>query len=235
LLNVPLPHDRPRPARLAPAWRLLLHALILAHLVAISIWSFTEPISTTASVQKVRARISKYLYPTGLWQRWNMFAPDPPTHNVYVEAEVTLRDGRRVTWPFPRMRRLGIGQRALKERYRKWGQERVWQDSHPDPTVATDAARFAARQVTGPENPPRTVELVAYLSEIPRPTPEQYARPWPAEPTNWTRFPFFTCDFDDGGRATVRPQTHPSSQPTTAPSSQPATTRTADATGGPQP
>src|SRR4051812_29296211 len=53
-LTVPPPHTRPRPARMASAKRLLLHAPILAPLIAISIWSFPEPISTTASVQKVR-------------------------------------------------------------------------------------------------------------------------------------------------------------------------------------
>jgi hypothetical protein len=217
---------------------LLIHAFVFVHLTAVILFSFTDPNSPTESVQKVRAKIGKYFYPTGLWQRWDMFAPDPPAYNGYLEAEVTLRDGRRVVWPFPRMRRLDLFQRYLKERYRKWGQERVWREGHPDPVIATAAARYIARQAAPPDNPARTVELVGYRTPIPRPSAKALARPWPAEPTGWTRQPFFTCDFDDAGHATPRPQTQPSSQPTTAPTSQPAATaapRPDDATGGTKP
>src|SRR3712207_1254298 len=95
------------------------------------------------------------MYPLGLWQSWDMFAPNPAMANVYLEAEVTFADGSRTTWRLQRMEQLSYWQRFRKERYRKWGNERLVTnaDGTPNPLLCDAAARFAARQVERPANP----------------------------------------------------------------------------------
>lgn len=135
------------------------------------------------------------MLPTGLWQAWNMFAPNPAMSNVYLEAQVTLSDGSRATWKFPRMAELGYFDRYRMERYRKWGTERVWSAGNADPRVMEAAARFAARQVARQENPATAVELVRYRVQIASPKRGQI-RPHRDEPRAWDRLVFYTLRLD---------------------------------------
>lgn len=177
--------------------RTLIHAFVAFHLVAVAAWSFTSSGSKSPVDRAVRAAFGWYMFPTGLWQAWNMFAPNPGMSNVYLEAEVTLRDGTRATWKFPRMDELGYFERYRVERYRKWGNERVWAGANPDPVIAADAARFAARQVERPDNPATKVELVRYRAQIPSPKRGGLI-PHDQPVREWDRRVFFTLE--PGGR-----------------------------------
>jgi hypothetical protein len=193
----------------------LIHAFVLFHLTAVAAWSFTSSDSTSKLHKVVRSRFAFYMLPTGLWQAWNMFAPNPAISNVYLEAEVTLADGSRVTWKFPRMNELGYFDRYRRERYRKWASERVWTSGQVDRLVAEPAARFAARQVERPDNQARVVELVRYRAQIRSPKRDEIAR-HDEVPQEWERLVFFTYQLDAEGRAgafTMPAATQPQEEP----------------------
>jgi hypothetical protein len=189
--------------------RAVLHALILFHLAAVACWSFSTIDSRMPLNQMLRSRLGWYVWPTGFWQAWDMFAPNPATANVYLEADVTLADGSHVTWEFPRADRMGYFERYRKERYRKWATERVWAHGSVNPRIAQAAAKYAARQVERPGNPARRVELVRYHSPIGRPgrPPLPHYRD---PPTVWDRHVFFAWAPETGGVVTTAPAAPPS-------------------------
>src|SRR5688500_9758287 len=192
----------------------LIHAYVLFHLAAVGVWACTDSPPRTKLERAARGRCAFYMYPTVLWQAWNMFAPNPAMANVYLEAEVTFRDGSRTTWKFPRMEQLGYWERYRKERYRKWANERVASggEGPADPTLCDAAARFAARQVERPDNPAVSVDLVRYRAEIPPPSRQQLAHPSAPE---WERETIYTCRLD-------RQATTPAAPATTAPAITPS-------------
>jgi hypothetical protein len=193
-----------------------LHALILFHVAAVACWSFSTNDPRMPLNRMLRSRLGRYVWPTGFWQAWDMFAPNPVVANVYLEGEVTLADGSRVTWPFPRADRMGYFERYRRERFRKWGTQRVWAGGKVDPAVAQAAAAYAARQVARPENPARRVELVRYLApiDLPKGKPLPHYRD---PPRQYERLVFYTWTPDAGGTLTAAPATAPSA---TAPSQQ---------------
>jgi len=144
--------------------RVLLNAFILFHIVSILCWSLpTQP----RIVRAYNRLVKPYMLGSGLWQGWNMFAPDPLAIDIDVDAQLVFRDGSRKTWVFPRMEEMGYWERYRKERYRKW-RERVRLDAFA--VVWPDTARYIARLHQSPENPVVTVKLTRYWTAIPAPS-----------------------------------------------------------------
>ena len=150
------------------------------HLIAITVWAF--PIDTPLTI-KMRNAVSPYMLWSGLFQRWNMFAPEPVKIDVYFQAEVTLHDGEKRTWTFPRVENLGYARRYAKERHRKY-EEYLRQDAYAG--LWPDAARHVARAFANPLNPPVLVLLVRNFSQVQPPVPGGAVRRSP-----WTRAPFY--------------------------------------------
>lgn len=76
-----------------------------------------------------------YLESTGLWQWWDMFAPNPSSTDAYMDAVVEYADGSTAFQPYPRMYDLPIWMKYFKERYRKYrerltGDENSWKWPH---------------------------------------------------------------------------------------------------------
>src|SRR5262245_56964619 len=69
-----------------------------------------------------------FLIWSGLWQGWDMFAPNPLTECTHMDAQVLMSDRTNATWTFPRMSELGFWDKQYRERYRKWGQDRIRMD-----------------------------------------------------------------------------------------------------------
>ena len=201
-----------RPRRTHIAGKAVIHVLVGAHLAAVICWSCSAPKPVTPVDRLIRARLAPYILPVGFWHTWDMFA-NAPISNNYLEAEVTFADDSRATWPFPRVDRLPYFQRYRSERYRKWVTERVVAAGNPAPLVAEAAARFAARQVERPGNPPRKVELIRYRSQTPPPRRVQL-QPHTEAPQDWERQLLYTCEFDGSGRMT---RGYPATQSTAAP------------------
>jgi len=165
-----------------------VNAFIVAYASAVVAWSIPVP----AQPGLVRA-LDRWLAPamlaSGLWQSWDMFAPDPLAVDVSVEAEVHRADGSRTTWEFPRMETLGYLERYRRERFRKW-RERVRLDAYA--IVWPDTARFVARQLSRPEAPARSVELRRRWTPIPAPVgpwlPARLSRPVFAHQATFFRY-----------------------------------------------
>ncbi len=100
-----------------------------------------------------------YLNFFGIWQGWSVFEK-PRTYNEYLTADVTFKDGSRTTWEFPRMEKLSLSEKMFKERYRRWANDCVCDESMS--YLWFDAARYVARQTNRAGNPPVTVALVRH-------------------------------------------------------------------------
>ena len=161
----------------------MISAFILFHILAFVGWSV--PVNSPL-VNAFRQAIRPYMLWSGLFQAWDMFAPDPSRLNGYVEAEIDFRDGETRFWKAPRMDELGFIERYYRERYRKFVNEHLRIDG--DAALWPDAARHLARLYhSNPANPPVTVRLIRYWSVIlpPGPNAEYSAMPW-------ERYTYFT-------------------------------------------
>jgi hypothetical protein len=122
--------------------RIVTNLFIVIHLVAIVTWEI--PVSGLDD-WPVTSEIRAYMRWAGLWQSWSMFAPDPLSVNVRVDALVTGNDGRTRSWNLGQFRGAGgWWWRFRRDRYRKWVIDHVRRDDHA--LLWSDAARFALRQ-----------------------------------------------------------------------------------------
>lgn len=138
--------------------KILVSAFVLWHLFALAIWNlpFTEPLITGAMPV-----VRPYMVGSGFMQGWGMFAPDPYSLDVYVEARVHYADGTVRSWEFPRMAKMSYWERYQKERWRKYI-EVAHQDSYN--FLWPVMGRYAARvNNLYPNNPPVTVDLVRHF------------------------------------------------------------------------
>lgn len=132
--SVPLPTRRPDPATNSSRWRI-------------------EPQSVIIS----------YLWKTGQWQHWNLFAPNPMAYNRFLGARVTYRSGDRQEWTLPRVEQLDYVRAHLEARYREYQYGMAG-----SPAALEDLARFFARHPNDPANPAVRVDLFAFHLDIPR-------------------------------------------------------------------
>lgn len=155
--------------------RIAISAFLLFHIVVISCWCLP---TNSLIVAAINARVRPYLLWSGLFQHWDMFAPDPLSLNGSVEAQITFQDGRTRTWKFPRMQDLGFVERYEKERYRKFAE---YLRADTNPALWPDAARFIARLNDSPSNPPAAVVLVRYWSAMGTPGSDGSYHPGPRQ------------------------------------------------------
>lgn len=98
-----------------------------------------------------------YVMCTGVWQSWDMFAPEPSSLDIYLDAEVTYQDGTKRIVPYPRMYDLSLSQKYLKERFRKYV-ERVNEDKYSWKWI--QLGRYMAQVAyTDKNNPPMVVVM----------------------------------------------------------------------------
>lgn len=124
----------------------------------------------SANDQYVRGGLLRYyIEPTGMWQFWDMFAPDPMRSDTYVEGVIQFQDGSIKTVEFPRMAKLPLAQRYVKERFRKY----IERGNNPDYQYLWPAIAqwLAAQSFTDPNNPPVAVNLQRQTRIVPPPTP----------------------------------------------------------------
>lgn len=118
-----------------------------------------------------------YLF-LGLDQNFAVFAPVPRQRNPHLTALVHYKDGTTLLWNAPRMERLGFLEKIPAERYRKFYDDNtVWEHI---PNFLPDIALYVARNsYFDRDNPPDTVSLIRYSSQIPPPPIPNPASPDP--------------------------------------------------------
>lgn len=81
------------------AKRLALSLLLVVHLAAVALANLPDgPLA-----QATAGWTAYYLQPTGQWQSWGMFAPEPSTDTLTLEAVVRDSRGLLRHYSFPRM------------------------------------------------------------------------------------------------------------------------------------
>jgi hypothetical protein len=169
-------------------WRLAITAFLIWNLFAIVTWCV--PLESPL-IARARAFVRPYLVDIGLFQKWDMFAPDPSKINNYVGALIVYHDGTGALWTFPRMEKLGYIDKYLNERYRKYANDCLFLDANAG--LWPDAARYIARLNNRPENPVESVALVRYWWIVPPPGPNGEVPELP-----WNHYMFFKYDVQPG-------------------------------------
>jgi hypothetical protein len=105
--------------------------------------------------------VQQYILSFGVWQSWDMFAPNPSNRDVWGDAEIQYKDGSVKTWQYPRMHELGLFSKFAKERYRKYFERANLEDYA---YLWPDLCEWIARQKnSNPANPPVLVRLYRHL------------------------------------------------------------------------
>lgn len=99
---------------------------IVCHLVALPLCLL--PVSELRD--RLLAPFLPYIEFCGLKQNWTVFAPTPPQSNRYMTARVVFDDGSSTTWEFPRMEKMGLVDKMVNERFRKWANDYVNDPRH---------------------------------------------------------------------------------------------------------
>jgi hypothetical protein len=184
--------EYPRAERLAISGILLVLLTIMVSQAIPDDFFLITGANGKALFKAVRQKLSPVATALGLRQDWTMFAPNPTRLNTYIDAEITYLDGQKHIWTFPQMQEMGYAERYAKERYRKFANENVWVKQSS--AIWPDAARFIARLNADRSNPPLTVKLIHYWSEV-LPAPEAGEAP---QPEHWSRDVFFTYTVNPG-------------------------------------
>jgi hypothetical protein len=133
---------------------------ILFHVIAITCWALPWNVPVIRNVKRI---VLPYLRWSGLFQSWDMFAPNPESVNSYIKAVVITHDHHMRVWTFPRMEELSLWERYRKERYRKFTDVLPAQENQALwPDVANHIARAFARRGDSPDK----VLLIQFRSDI---------------------------------------------------------------------
>ncbi len=117
-----------------------------------------------------------YLVSTGLWQYWDMFAPNPANVDLWWDAIVTYQSGKVEVVKYPRMKDLSIPEKYVKERYRKFI-ERVNNDQEDSWKWPEFAQRMALLGTKDKNDLPVRVQLRRHFREMlgmDKPVPKEY-------------------------------------------------------------
>lgn len=108
--------------------------------------------------------IKLYLLTTGFWQYWDMFSPNPSSVDVYADAVVYYADGSTKKYQYPRMFEMSLGQKFLRERWRKFF-ERAGNDQYRYlwPVFGQCVALY---NYEDPNNPPVKIDLHRHFMAI---------------------------------------------------------------------
>lgn len=165
----------------SPWGRLAIGAVIVLFLAA----TVGTHLPSSSLAHSVGPRSNEIVRILGQEQAWGVFAPDPRSSSLDLEARVTFADGTGAVWSVPDGGHL-IGHYRYY-RWRKWV-ERVRSDDYASTWEPT--ARWVASQYADRESPVVRVELVRFFRENalldPQPPYDEYT--------------FFTLDLDEGNR-----------------------------------
>jgi hypothetical protein len=170
----------PDPGRRTPVW---IKVLVYFHILCVVIWTLpvrneltkpnVRPIGTdwllAMNLRHVRTQpwVKAYLFGTGTWQYWDMFAPNPANSDGYGDALVKFKNGKERTYWYPRIRDVPIPGKLPLERFRKFF-ERAGDENTA--YLWLPFARVVARDMNkDPNNPPVLVILRSHRQPIAAP------------------------------------------------------------------
>lgn len=178
----------------------LVKLFVLWHMFVVIVWTLPKPAPavangtlaiTPANVAshlsdylllandriKFKTPIRYYMFSTGLWQYWDMFSPNPANTDIWWDAIVTYKSGKKVIAVYPRMKTMGVFEKYFKERYRKF-LERMNTDATDSWKRPDFAQRMALLSYKDPDDPPIRVQLRRHyrvMESMYKPVPEKYS------------------------------------------------------------
>jgi hypothetical protein len=167
---------KPVPRRGVSIW---IRIAVFLHVFAVFVWTLPRPPQKPMGSdyilvfnQKLKeSAIKDYLIPTGFWQYWDMFSPNPSNLDNWCDAEVIYQNGEIRRYQYPRMKLLPVGQKYVMERFRKY-YERAYQDANSY-LWPHFAQRIALINFDDPKNPPVKVRLYRHWRFIRPPNEPQ--------------------------------------------------------------
>lgn len=111
--------------------------------------------------------VQPFLGAFGLWQAWNVFSPEIRKENYHLIALIGFKDGSMAVWDFPRQENATGIEQLRAQRFRKWAQDRVKNNTFG--LVMPDTARYLARLHNNKTNPPTTITISLLSANIPEP------------------------------------------------------------------
>lgn len=139
------------------AWtlrKLAASAFVTTHLAAVGLWNLPDcALKTTCA-----GWTSYYILPTGQWQQWGMFAPNPVRDTNALDGIVQDAKGMVRTYNFPRVADRTKWQAMCEFRQSKF----LHNVNHPDNKAHREyAARYVTRKLgLGRDDFPAIVQLV---------------------------------------------------------------------------
>jgi hypothetical protein len=155
-------HDIQHRIETSRAGRFFVSIFLLVTVSAVVI----ENLPAGAVAQHAGSVVQPYLNATGLDQKWNMFAPNPRTEILYLQARILHADGRVTTWAPPHDGPLLGAYRNAH--WNKFVEHAVIRPGDPDgwPQLWRPLALYIASLDSGDRSPPVSVTLIkrsAYL------------------------------------------------------------------------
>jgi hypothetical protein len=136
----------------------------------------------SAVSRSVNAPANQVIRILGVEQAWGVFAPNPRSTSLGIEARITFADGTTARWDLPQGSNVGANLRYY--RWRKW-LERARSDSHRGLWEPT--ARWIASLHDDGPSPVVTVELIRHFHD------NVLVGPQPP----WESFTYFTLRLDE--------------------------------------
>lgn len=218
-----MPRDQVKLASPTPSRKrvsVFIKIFVAFHLIAITSWSMPpppkdakfeidrrSPIQAAQSVGRIisdgslyanrkyvkDSPVKFYLLFSGFWQYWDMFSPNPSNIDFYGTASITYQNGKTELYEFPRMYTMGIPQKYVSERYRKFYERAHTEDDKW--LWPTFAQRVALINFTDPTNPPVKVTLTRHWLRIA--PPPGYGKPGEVQETEYHSYDYFKYDVDE--------------------------------------
>ena len=148
-------------------------AFVLCHVGALVVWNLPPKVALR---ERLAPTLGWYLLPTGLWQDWGMFAPDPAPSTIALEAVTLDRHGVLRRYAFPTLTGLSVPAASWRYRHAKYASVVGLEDSaaHREFTARTVLRRLEIPEAAYPVQ----VQLIYQV----RPTPPPGETADPAEP-----------------------------------------------------
>jgi hypothetical protein len=93
-----------------------ISAFVLFHLTALTVWNLPN----CAIRQRTVQNFAPYMLPTGLWQNWTMFAPDPMRHAFMLQAMAADKNGVMYEYHFPHLVNYSVLDGIARVRHSKY-------------------------------------------------------------------------------------------------------------------
>lgn len=162
-------------------------ALALIYVIGAFSWTMPESFPLKPVIRRV---VKKPFIFLGLWQGWEMFAPNPISQDVYVSVLGTLDNGKLIEWDVTRMDKMGLATRYQMERWRKFCNDNLRVDENR--VLWPEAARWFAKAL-GEDQGRKVVKLEMIRHWRPAAIPDQEGN-IPPRP-EWESYIFHTETF----------------------------------------